>query len=373
MVEAAGEIIGLHGTDPIGVYLQAWARVPGFAAADLDAALYDDRLLVKLIGMRRTLFVLPIDIAAIVRSGCGEAIARGERPRLLRMLREAGIASEPEEWLGAVEDATVAALDRLGEATATELTKEVPGLREQIPFGPGKKWEGTMGVSTRLLFLLSTEGRIVRGRPKGGITSSLYRWTAVDRWIPGGLAEIPPEEARAELVRRYLGAFGPALFDDVRWWTGWTVADTRRSLAAVGAVEVDVEDGGVAFVLADDVEDTGEGVTTGGRGAAPSVALLPALDATIMGWTDRRFFLGDHKAALFDRAGNAGPSVWLDGRVVGGWGARADGEIVWRPLEDIGDEAFGLVEDKVAALHAWLGGLRFSPRFRTPLELALVG
>src|SRR5258705_7510306 len=122
------------------------------------------------------------------------------------------------------------ALRRLGEATAADLTKQVEGLRAQIPFGTGKAWQGTVGVSTRLLFLLSAEGRIIRGRPKGTLVSSLYRWAPMDRWVQGRLATHPKAVAQAELVRAYLGTYGPATTIDVKWWTGWTVADSKKAL-----------------------------------------------------------------------------------------------------------------------------------------------
>ena len=75
--------------------------------------------------------------------------------------------------------------------------------------------------------------------------------------------------------------------------------------------------------------------------AAPAqvAALLPALDPTPMGWQARDWYLGPHGAALFDRTGNIGPTVWYQGRIVGGWARRADGEIVYRLLEKLGREA----------------------------------
>ena len=65
----------------------------------------------------------------------------------------------------------------------------------------------------------------------------------------------------------------------------------------------------------------------------------PSLDPTVMGWKEREWYLGDHAPALFDRAGNAGPTVWWDGRIVGGWVQRRDGEVVYRLLEDVGGDA----------------------------------
>ena len=95
-------------------------------------------------------------------------------------------------------------------------------------------------------------------------------------------------------------------------------------------------------------------------------------------WTRRRWaggsatwYLGDHGPVLFDRNGNAGPTVWVDGRVAGGWSQRRGGEIVHRLLEDVGAEATAAVAAAGADLEAWLGPMRITPRFPTPLQKEL--
>jgi hypothetical protein len=150
--------------------------------------------------------------------------------------------------------------------------------------------------------------------------------------------------------------------DDVRWWTGWGQRDTRAALAGLTTAEVDL-DGAPGVVLSDDVDPE--------PGVAPVAVLLPALDPTVMGWRSRDWYLGAHRAALFDRNGNAGPTVWWDGRVVGGWAVRPDGTVAHRLLEDAGAEAATAVDEAGADLERWLDGTRFTPRFRTPLEREL--
>jgi hypothetical protein len=103
------------------------------------------------------------------------------------------------------------------------------------------------------------------------------------------------------------------------------------------------------------------------------VALLPALDPTPMGWAGREWYLGEHAKALFDRSGNVGPTVWCDGRIVGGWAQRADGEIAYRLLEDVGAEAAASVAIEAGRLAEWVGDIQVTPRFRTPLEKELTG
>ena len=368
LVGVAGDLVGIHATDPASVYLGLRTRVRDLTREQVGTALYEDRSLLKILGMRRTMFVLPVALAGVIHAAVTTALGERERKRLLGMLEGAGITKDPVPWLATVEAETVEALHDLGEATAADLTKRVAGLREQITFGAGRKWQGTVGVSTRLLFLLATEGRIIRGRPKGTWLSSLYRWAPMDRWVDGGLEPWPPEQARAELVRRWLNAFGPGTRRDVQWWTGWTVAHTKAALDAARAVEVEITDDSrsstTGFALPEDLETTPE--------PEPWIGFLPALDTTTMGWADRGFYLGDHARALFDRNGNAGPSIWLDGRVVGGWGQRPSGEVVTRLLEDVGRAEQRAIEAEAGRVERWLATDRIVPRFRTPTEQELV-
>ena len=361
-VGVADAMAGMHATDPASVYLGLRARVRDLTHDSLSAQLYDTHALLKVLGMRRTMFVAPRQLASVIQAAAGIDVAVRERKRLLKMLEDAGIATDPVRWLAAVEDQTVATLTELGEATASDLSKRVPALREQIRLAIGKPYESTVGVSTRLLFLLSTEGRIIRGRPKGTWLSSLYRWAPMDAWVDGGLEPWPPERAHAELVRRWLRAFGPGTQQDVAWWTGWTVARTKAALQAVGAVEVAM-DGSIGWALPDDIDPT--------PAVAPWIALLPALDTTTMAWTERGFYLGDHAKQLFDTNGNAGPTIWADGRVVGLWAQRPNGEVVTRLLEPVSDAESGAIDAEAARLTAWLGGDRVFPRFPNPVFQAL--
>jgi hypothetical protein len=362
VVDVAGDLVGIHATDPASVYLGLRARVDGLTHDRLASVLYDDRSLLKVLGMRRTMFVAPVSTAAIIHAATSVEIAARERRRLYQMLEGAGITSDPARWVASLENETLAALHELGEATASDLAKRVPGLREQISFGEGRKWVGQVGVSTRLLFLLSSEGRIIRGRPKGSWLSSLYRWVPMDRWVDGGLEPWPAERAQVELVRRWLRAFGPGTLRDIGWWTGWTVARTKAALAGAGAIEVQLDGQaggrGTGYVLEDDEGPTPE--------PEPWVAFLPALDTTTMAWVERGFFLGEHGPRLFDRNGNAGPTIWLDGRVVGLWAQRPSGEVVHRLLDDVGRERTRDVAAAGAQLGGWLGSDRVFPRFPNP-------
>ena len=360
----AGDLAGLHATDPATVVLAARARLRAPAPQAIEDALYVERSVVRILGMRRTMFVVSVELAPVVQAACTRALVPGERRRFVALLESAGVTDDGARWLLETEQATLAALVVRGEATAAQLSEDVPALRTKIAVAQDKPYAAVQGVSTKVLFLLAADGRVARGWPLGSWTSTLYRWAPMATWLPDGIAELSTDDAAAELVRRWLAAFGPGTMADLKWWTGWTAGLLRRALGRIETVEVALDGGGAGLVLAGDDEPV--------AAPAPWAALLPALDPTAMGWTERAWYLGEHRAALFDRSGNIGPSVWWEGRIVGGWAQRKDGEVVVRLLEDAGADAVAAIDTEVARLRGWLGDVRVTPRFRTPLERELI-
>ncbi|WP_406089380.1 winged helix DNA-binding domain-containing protein [Kitasatospora purpeofusca] len=361
---AADAVVGLHASDPATVYLSACARLREPSAVEVERALYEDVSLVKLLSMRRTLFAVTEEFAPFVSAAAARPIAVKERATLLKHLGEFA-EGWSEARLAETERAVLAALAARGEATTAELGAEVPALRETMLMAVGKPYEAKQSVGSRLLRLLASDGHVRRSRPRGSWLSSSYPWAPVEQW-----PEVPAREARAEVVRRWLARYGPGTVEDVKWWTGWTLGDVRRALADVGAVEVALTGGAAGGAAAGLVLPGDEGPVAEPE---PWAALLPGLDPAVMGWRGRDWHLRPEDVpALFDRAGNAGPTVWWCGRVVGGWAQRADGEVVWRLFEDVGAAAVAAVGVEAERLVGWLGEVRVTPRFRTPLERELV-
>ena len=361
--QAAAGVVALHATDPVSVFLSALARMRQPSIAAVEDALYEERSLVRMLGMRRTMFVVPVEFASVVHAAATRAIAVRERRKLIQRISPV-VPGDVDAWLAEVEDATERALVARGEAVAVELSADVPQLRTRVLMNEGKKYESYGTITTWVLALLSMQGRIVRGRPRGSWISSQYRWAPLTAWLPDGLTDIPVADAQVELVRAWLSRFGPGTEVDLRWWTGFTATEIRKALTVIQPVEVELESGATGLVLPDDLEPVPEP-------EAPEAVLLPALDATAMGWKERRWYFGDHGPALIDRAGNIGPTVWWRGGVVGGWTVRRDGEVAFRILEDIGEAGVAAVTAVAEMVTGWISPIRFVPRFRTPLEREL--
>jgi hypothetical protein len=356
----AASLVALHASDPSSVYLSASARMATPSIGAVAAVLHDSRSLVRFHAMRRTLWV---STPAVARSAMAAMldVARTERKKLLGFLQDAGVA-EPEAWLAAANERVLAVLRERGPMTTRRIGDLVPELRTPLRVGVGTRNETTVTAHARVLLLLGFDGVIVRTEPIGAWTTSEYAWSDAAAWLPGGLSGGDPDAGAHDIAARYLHAFGPVTTGDLQWWTGWTVGRTRAALARIGAVPVDV-DGEPAWLAADDVDPVA---------GAKSVALLPALDATAMGWRGRDWYLDPaHVAALFDRSGNAGPTVWMDGRIVGGWMQRRDGAVVHRLLEPVPAARARQIEGAARRLEALVGDARVNVRFPAPLQKEL--
>ncbi|HET6628126.1 MAG TPA: winged helix DNA-binding domain-containing protein [Nocardioidaceae bacterium] len=359
LVPAVDAMVCLHATDPATVFLSCWARVRDVTVADVEKALYVDRSLVKHLAMRRTLFVLGRDLLPVVQAAASARVGEAECKRLVRDVEKAGLHEDGAGWL---EQASAAVLDALAdgrEPRSAELRTEIPLLEGGVTYGAGKPWGGQVPVGPRVLTTLSASGRIVRASNDGGWTTSRPRWATFRAWLGSDVEVVDEAAARAELVRRWLHTFGPGTLQDLKWWLGSTLAAVRRALADVEAVEVDLH-GSPGYVLPDDLEPV--------EPVEPWAALLPGLDPTTMGWFDRDWYLGAHRAQLFDRNGNAGATAWWDGRIIGGWHQSGSGEVVVDLLEDLGDHARRTLEAEAGRLTDWLAGVRVAHRFPSPLS-----
>jgi hypothetical protein len=90
-----------------------------------------------------------------------------------------------------------------------------------------------------------------------------------------------------------------------------------------------------------------------------------------MGWKERAWYFGPSMPDLFDRNGNAGPLVFVDGLAVGAWAQRRDGHVVTELLERVSPATETGIAAAADVLTDWFDGVRVTPRFPNPLERRL--
>ena len=358
-------LLALHASDPASVYLSVLSRSTGSALADVSAAMYGQRSLVRWMAMRRTLFLFDRADIPMVQAAVSTPLAATLRRRLISQLERNGteppIEGDTGQWLAGLEAQVERALRARGTATGAQLSADEPALRTFIP--PRVPSDRPQNVTSALLILMSTQGRLVRGTPTGPWTSRHHRWEPVHRWWPDGLPQLGTQEAQRELARRWLTRFGPATAEDLQWWTGWNKATTQRALSGIAVEAVDLH-GEAGIALSPDNDPPGVA-------GPPAATLLPALDPTPMGWKHRGWLFAIPEQHVFDNRGNIGPTVWWDGEIIGAWAITPAGEIRTAVLADRGAAARTAVEGAAARLQERLGGVIITPAIRAPLERSL--
>lgn len=347
-------LVGLHSSDPVSVFLSAGARMRDPSIPAIEAALYDEQSVVRHHAMRRTLWVMSPLVTGTAHAAATRKIARTERRRLIQWLGDTPGVADPEGWLADATALIVGRLTQLGGATTRQLGQDLPHLAIPITVGLGTRQETTIAAHSRVLLQAGLEGRVVRTRPLGSWIGSQYLWASADDWNMPDLSLHDDSTASEELARLWLGRFGPGTETDLKWWSGWTVSKTRAVLARIEAQEVLLDSGETGFVLPDDLASPEP---------EPWAALLPALDPTTMGWKERAWYLGKRSDRLFDRNGNAGPTIWLNGQVIGGWAQKTNGEIALEIHHSLQPDQRRLVDEQIGRVKNLVGDTRFRVRF----------
>lgn len=350
---ATRSVVAMHATDAPSVHLSIWARTTDVTPDDIDRSLYVDRSLIKQLAMRRTLFVFPREVLPAVLASASARVAASEGARMARELVRAGITNDGAAWLDRAGEEVMAVLAQDGALSAAQLRRAVPRLDVTVGSTGNETWS-----APQILTLLGATGTIMRGPVTGRFPLNRPLWTLTGDWLGEPATPSDPASGYRELVRQWLSRFGPGTEDDIVWWLGSTKATVRTALAELGAVRVTLDGPVPGWVLPGDLETT--------PNPEPWTALLPPLDPTVMGWKDRRFYLGEHSDALFDTRGNAGTTAWVDGRIVGCWVQDGHGAVQLRLLEPLPRWATASLCAQAEALTDWLGSVRSPTGYRSP-------
>ncbi|MET0608871.1 MAG: winged helix DNA-binding domain-containing protein [Gaiellaceae bacterium] len=294
-------------------YVGLWTRVAGFERDALTRAL-ERRALVQATLMRNTIHV----------------VSRADYWPLVIAVR-----AERMAWSRSVQRTDARAVRRAAKRLRRFLAD---GPRRQKEIADAGLWVPGVGIWLDL----------VRVPPSG--TWERRRadlFGLAEDWV-GPEPELGEEEAREHLVRRYLGAFGPAPQRDIANWAGMSVRALAGALERVPLRRFRDEAGR-------ELVDVPRAPLPASAAPAP-VRFLPTWDATVLVHARRTGILAEeHRKRIFNvRNPQSERTFLVDGRVAGAW--RYDsGRITLEPFGRLERAARAELEDeaeRLAAFHA---------------------
>ena len=172
--------------------------------------------------------------------------------------------------------------------------------------------------SSHILLRAELDGVICSGPRQG----KQFTYALLDERVPS-TSKLSPEEALAELTRRYFNGHGPATLHDFCWWAGLSVTDGKKGigLLSTGIEQVNVGDKQYWFLPGPETSSITPHRPSSLRGL-PAALLLPAFDEWIIGYTDRAgLFATEHERKLITTNGIFRPVLLCNGLAAGSWRA----------------------------------------------------
>jgi hypothetical protein len=142
----------------------------------------------------------------------------------------------------------------------------------------------------------------------------------LDNWLPQiDLGQVDGDEAKEELLLKYLRGYGPASMQDFTYWSGLMAGEARKAIESAQSklTEVKAEASGrTLWMLKKDIKEL-EGIDLNEE---IQVCLLPKFDPFMLGHRDRsRIIRGEFVKHVYRKAGDIAASVLVNGYVAGTW------------------------------------------------------
>ncbi|HET7027770.1 MAG TPA: winged helix DNA-binding domain-containing protein [Candidatus Limnocylindrales bacterium] len=344
-----GDVCGMHGQLLASVELSVGLRVVDTTRADVRAALWGSRALVRTYGLRGTIHVYPADELALWRSAL-DALPFPNRGRMLDAIGVTQkVANEVVDAIGEAVGAVPLPLTELEQAVALRVGAWV-GERRGEAFGSGQS-------RVRSLLPDACRAGLVCFGPNDGVRVTYVR---PSDWV-GPQRPVSSDRALATFVRRYLASYGPATVRDFREWTMTSTGAARRAFDLIRDELVEVRvDGRRSWWLPAALDAVG---LSRPRADGPSAQLLPHFDPYLVGSRPRDVLVPRAVQSAVAHRGLARhdlhatlPVVVVDGAVAGLWKRtprRETVEITVEPLMDLSPAARGAIEaagDRVGSI-----------------------
>ena len=298
VVQTVEHLVGLQAQAPFPPYFGLHSRLDGFRPADL-AALITDRSVVRIALMRGTIHLVSARDCLPLRRLVQPVIERGMRGAFGKQLAGVDPGALAAAGRSLVESEPMT-FSQLGQALAARWPDHAPaalaqGVRAYVP-------------------LVQVPPRAVWGQAG----QSLH--TSAEHWLGQRAASVEPaypvraatRVELAQLVTRYLGAFGPATVRDVQAWSGLTGLKAVLEQLRPSLVSFRDEQGAELF-------DLPTAPRPGGEVPAPA-RLVAEFDNLVLSHAERsRVISAEATRRLYTINGVIPGSVLIDGFVAGMW------------------------------------------------------
>ena len=318
------------------------ARLPGFTAADVQAAL-ERREALRTWPMRGTVHLVPPRDARWMLDLMGARALAGATARRASL----GLTEKVADRAVDVLRAALAGGRRLSRKECLAVLAEA-GIGGGGQFGYHLLWYASQRGVTCIAPTVGTEQTFV----------------LLDEWAPDPHRP-DRDEALGTIVVRYFRSHGPATRQDFARWTGLTMADAKRGLAVAGDQLATVKVDGRDMVLDRALLDAHR---TGPAAAdSDDVRALPGFDEYLLGFKDRSLMVAAEQMQAIIPGGNGvfQPTFVRGGRVIGTWrrtAARTRTVVEVRPLVRLGASDRVRVEDALKP-YAYFTGKPVDVRF----------
>ncbi|MFL6012351.1 MAG: winged helix DNA-binding domain-containing protein [Gaiellaceae bacterium] len=308
-------LVGVQAQWPPAPYVGIWTRTTGFRREALERELAKGTV-VKATVMRQTLHLVTPRDYALVRAAMSETnfpweskLAKRLAPSVRELAADGPIVSAD----------AIAYLERKHRLTGVSARRAWRAARVQAHL------------------VHHHETALWQARPHG-------RFVRLDEPV----AHVPLE-ARAEMIRRYLAAFGPSSLRDIVQWSMLHVPELKASLALLEPLRRFRDERGRELF------DVPRAPLPDAQTPAP-VRFLPKWDNVLLAWADRTRVLPErYRKQVIGMNGDVAQTFLVDGFVAGTWRVD-DGRVAVEPFARLARATQRELREEAARLESFLAG-----------------
>ncbi|MFX1277740.1 MAG: DNA glycosylase AlkZ-like family protein [Promethearchaeota archaeon] len=296
IIKIARDLCGLHSTELKTSYLSLLARTHNFQKNKLAKELYTKKTLARIRGMRRTLFIVPLEMVPILYSATYNMVEKSFE----KFMEFYKVSLKQYQEISQ----NILTILKGNELSTAEIRKELDS-KLNIP---------------AIIQVMCNRKLLIRGKPIKDWKDRRNKYALFKEYFPMTKLDSYSEEKAIELlVEKYVKAYGPVTETDISWWVGLTKNQIRKGLEKIESHLANVKISGIKKNYLIFHEDLNK-MSNNKFNEKPLLTLLPLLDPYPMGYKDReRYIDSQNYHYIFDRSGNITSTIFMDGRAIGVW------------------------------------------------------